>query len=72
MQKIKTAGNLRDFLCEALELIEAGDMSPETARSIVKVSAQINESIYAELKHKKIQLEMGQQTEELGSLRLGA
>ena len=48
--KIKTTGELRDFLSDMLLGIKNGDLDPEKARNITKMAGQINESFYAEIK----------------------
>lgn len=68
MAKIKTSGDLREFLCAAINGVANGTMDPEKARNITKLSAQVNESFYSELKHMKVQIEAGREIGRLGDL----
>ena len=69
-KQIKTTGELRRFLCDALVKIENGAMDAQTAKEISKMSAQINESLYAEVKVAKIKIELGENAGKFGSLGL--
>lgn len=72
MAKITKTGELREFLCEAISNVASGDFDVNKAREITKIAAQINESLYAEVKVTKTQLEMGNQAVKFGNLNLGA
>jgi hypothetical protein len=71
MRKIKTTGELREFLCEIAAGVESGSVEPEKARNITKLAAQVNESFYAEIKVQKTSIEAGQQVVGLGELSIG-
>ena len=66
--KIKTTGELREFLVNMLIGVRNGDLEPDRARNITKMAAQVNESFYSEIKIAKIQIEAGQQAQDLGML----
>lgn len=67
--QIKTTGDLRALLSQAIEDVKHGKMSIEKAGSIQKIAGRINESIYAEA---KILLMINPQMKEasLGNLEL--
>lgn len=50
MAKITNTGQLRDFLCSAINAVGNGTMDAEKARNITKLAGQVNESLYAEVK----------------------
>ncbi|HBS81512.1 MAG TPA: hypothetical protein DD989_23095 [Pseudomonas sp.] len=68
MAKIKTSGDLREFLCSTINGVANGTVDPDKARNITKLSAQVNESFYSELKHMKVQIEAGKEAGRLGDL----
>jgi len=68
MAKIKTTGDLREFLCSSINLVANGTMDPQKARDITKIAAQVNESFYAEVKVIKTKIDMGHEFDRLGSL----
>lgn len=68
MAKIKTTGDLREFLASAINSVANGTMDTDKARNITKLAAQINESFYSEIKIAKVQIEMDKPTAELGTL----
>ncbi len=69
--KIKTTGELRDFLSDMLLGIKNGDLDPEKARNITKMAGQINESFYAEIKVAKTRAEAGEKLSDLGEMPIG-
>ena len=71
MDKITNSGEMRAFLCNMIHDVEQGKITAETARSIIKVSAQVNESLYSEVKVAKTQVELGEQAAKFGKLSLG-
>ena len=71
MAKITTAGELREFLCSAINSVGNGTMDTIKARDITKLAAQVTENLYAEAKVAKLQLEMGEQASKIGGLFLG-
>lgn len=68
--KIKTTGELREFISNMMMGVKNGDLDTNKANSITKMAAQINESFYAEIKIAKIKLEAGQKLSDLGSLQI--
>jgi len=70
MSKIKNAGQLREFLLDAMPKIEAGTMEPDVARNLIKMASQVNESVYAEIKVYKVQMEAGMAIGKMGHLNL--
>lgn len=69
--RIKTTGELRNFLADLLVGIKNGHVEPERARNITKMAAQINESFYSEIKIAKVQMEAGKEAQQLGALNIG-
>jgi hypothetical protein len=71
MAKITNTGQLRDFLCAAINAVGNGTMDAEKARNITKLAGQVNESLYAEVKVAKTKIELGVEADKIGSLMLG-
>ena len=71
MAKITNTGELRAFLCSAINSVANGTMDVEEARNITKLAGQVNESLYAEVKVAKTKIELGQEAAKFGSLELG-
>ena len=69
--QIRTSGQLRTFLADMLLGLKNGHVEPDTASRITKMAAQINESLYAEIKVARVLTEMKQETQTFGSLSLG-
>lgn len=70
-RSIRTTGELRLFLSELLCNVQNGTADLESARTMVKLAAQINESFYAETKVAQVTMEMKKVPSELGDLSLG-
>ena len=70
--KMKTTGDLREFLMEVMTGLRNGSMEEDRARVITKVAQQVTESLYSELKNKKLAMEAGEQVFALGTLHVGA
>lgn len=68
MAKIKTTGQLREFICSAITGVANGTMDTDKARNITKLAAQVNESFYSEIKIAKVMVESGKDSAKLGSL----
>lgn len=68
--KIETTGQLRRFLADMLVGIKNGHVEPDKASRMTKMAAQINESIYSELKAAKVRIEAGEQVAEMGKLKI--
>jgi len=69
--RIRTTGQLRNYLAKVLLDVSEGRIDPDKGRTIVKVAAQINESFYSEVKIASVQHEAGKVFAELGNLELG-
>jgi hypothetical protein len=67
-RSINNTGQLREFLVNMLVGVKNGTVDDGKARSMVKLSAQVNESFYSEIKIAKVRMESGQQTHDLGKL----
>ena len=72
MSKITNTSQLRDFLCSAINSVSNGTMSTDKARNITKLAAQVNESLYAEVKVAKTKKELGEEADKFGSLSLSS
>jgi hypothetical protein len=72
MAKIKTTGQLRDFLADMMIGVKNGDLNIDKASRITKMAGQINESLYAEIKVAKVRLEAGEEMAKLGEMKIGA
>ena len=70
MSKIKTTGDLRKYLLSTITLVGNGIIDTDKARNITKLAAQINESLYAEVKVAKTKLELWQEADKIGELKL--
>jgi hypothetical protein len=46
-------------------------METDKARNITKIAAQINESIYSEIKTARVMAELGREASEMGCLAVG-
>lgn len=71
MAQIKTTGHLRQFLADTMIAVKNGQMDPDKARNITKIAAQINESIYSEIKTARVMTELQRSTSEMGNLEIG-
>ncbi len=69
--RIKTTGELRDFLCTMIVGVKDGVVGIDKASSITKLAGQINESLYAEIKTARLAVDLGQETAKLGALTIG-
>jgi len=69
--RIKTTGELRDFLAMMMLGVKSGDLDLDKARNITKLAGQINESFYAEVKVAKVRAEAGQIMPALGAMKVG-
>lgn len=70
--KIKTTGELRDFLASMMLGVKNGDLDLDKASRITKLAGQINENFYAEIKVAKIRAEAGVEMGNLGAMPVGA
>lgn len=69
--KIKTTGDLREFLADTILNVKSGQLELDRASRITKLAGQINESFYAEIKAAKVRAEARQVVVQLGQLALG-
>lgn len=46
-------------------------MDSETARNVTKIAAQINESIYSEIKTARVMSELGREASAMGAMAVG-
>jgi hypothetical protein len=70
MSKIKTTGQLREFLCSSINSVANGTLDVQKASHITKLAGQVNESIYAEARIAKMQIDLGRAADEFGGLSL--
>lgn len=70
--KLKTTGELREFLATMMVGVKNGDIDIEKARNITKLAGQINESFYAEVKVAKTRAEAGEIMPKLGMMEISA
>ena len=68
--RIKTTGQLREFLCDTLEHVRNGNIETETAARLTRLAAQVNESFYAEVKVIRAKQDLGQKIDLFGGLRV--
>jgi hypothetical protein len=71
MAKITNTGELRAFLCSTINSVANGTFDVNKAKEVIKLAAQVNESLYAEVKVARIQLELGREVTKFGGLQLG-
>lgn len=71
MSKIRTSGDLREFLCSAINSVANGTMETNKARDITKLAAQVTENLYAEAKIAKLQIDLGAEASKFGQMNLG-
>lgn len=69
-RQIQTSGDLRAFLSNALLGIRNGDIDIHKASQITKMAAQINESIYSEIKAGVVLAAAGKTVAEFGNMPL--
>jgi hypothetical protein len=61
---IETTGQLREFLATMIVGVKNGTVDVDKASRITKLAAQINESLYAEIKIARVRVELGDKTAE--------
>jgi len=71
-EKIKTTGELREFLSALLLDVKNGTLELDKASRITKLAGQINENFYAEIKVSKVLLEAGSAVNKFGELPIGS
>lgn len=70
--RIKTTGELRDFLAGVMLKVRSGEIELDKARSIAKLAGQINESFYAEIKVAAAKIAGGENQTQLGNTKIGS
>ena len=71
MAKITNTCELRAFLCSAINNVANGTFDVNRAKEVTKLASQVNESLYAEVKVARTQLELGREVAKFGGLQLG-
>ena len=71
MAKITNTGELRAFLCNSINGVANGTFDINKAKEVTKIASQINESLYAEVRVAKTQVELGKEASKFGELNLG-
>ena len=70
--KIKTTGQLRDFLADLMLEVKNGAIDLDKASKITKLAGQINESFYTEIKMANVRSEAGEPTTGMGEVPIGS
>ena len=68
MAAINTTGDLRKFLCNSISSVANGTMDIAKAREGTKLAGQVNESFYSEVKVARLQIDLKEEADKLGSL----
>lgn len=68
---IETTGNLRAALAKAITDVTSGSLELDSARTIVKLAAQINESLYSEVRVRQVLADASEATSSMGRLPIG-
>ena len=68
MAAINTTGDLRKFLCNSISSVANGKMDIAKAREVTKLAGQVNESFYSEVKVARLQIDLKEESDKLGSL----
>ncbi len=68
MAAINTTGDLRKFLCNSINSVANGTMDIAKAREVTKLAGQVNESFYSEVKVARLQIDLKEEADKLGSL----
>jgi hypothetical protein len=67
---IRTTGELREFLLEAMIGVGNGTVDAAQADAIIKLAKRIHESLLDEIKMAKVHIQRGEAPAELGKERL--
>jgi len=70
MPKITKTSELREYLLKAIDDVATGALDIEKARNIVKLSGQVHESLYSEVRVAKTMVELGSESAKFGTLPL--
>jgi hypothetical protein len=71
MKEVKTTGQLRSLLANAMKGVLNGDLEISKADAIHKLAKNISESLYSETKIAIFRNEVGQTIEKFGELSIG-
>lgn len=71
VKDIKTTGQLRQLLANAVKGVMNGDLEVEDAMAVHKLAKNISESLYSETKIAMFRNEVGQTIEKFGEMKLG-
>lgn len=70
--RIETTGALRTFLADMIVGVKNGQIDTDKASRITKLAAQVNESLYAEIKVAKVSAELGAgDIAPMGEMKIG-
>lgn len=67
---IKTTGELREFLVNAMLGLKNGQMEIGVAQGVMKLASQVNESFYSEIKIARFKIDAGLKSADLGELKI--
>lgn len=70
-KKIETTGQLRNMLANAAQGVLNGDLDIDRAVALHKIAKNISDSLYSETKIAMFAHEIGNDTTEMGALRIG-
>ena len=68
--KIDNTGKLRATLADTIIQVREGSIDIDSARTMVKLAAQINESFYSEIKARQVMADAKEATVALGQLQI--
>ncbi len=66
MDTIETAGDLREYLCNAVKDVVNGDLDLDKAREITKLTTQVNNSMNVEIKAIRLEVDLSRKPKTLG------
>lgn len=69
---IKTTGELRAFLADTIEKVASGELGVDRAAQIQKLSGQLTESMYAEVKVSALRIQLGRHAGEFGEMSVAS
>ena len=70
-KRIKTSGDMRDYLTGLMADVQSGRVNIDKASQITKMAAQVHESLYSEVKIARLKFELTKETHRFGKLELG-
>lgn len=68
---IKTTGELRTLLANAMKGIMNGDLDVEKGIALHKLAKNVNESLYSETKIAMFHNDIGRTVDDMGALKIG-